>query len=106
MRYDKLVRDRIPEIIEASGKRCQVRVLDEDEYRRRLDEKLAEELSEYAGSGELSELIDVVEVVQAIVELRGSSWAAFEQRRVNKRAERGGFAVKLLLESVEAVSTS
>ncbi len=95
--YDKLVRDRIPEIIEAEGKRCEVRVLDEVEYARRLDEKLAEELGEYRQSGDVEELIDLVEVVRAIVEARGIGWDEVERLRHRKRSERGGFEHRLLL---------
>lgn len=58
IRYDKLVRDRIPEIIQAAGKRCEVRVLDDDEYAQRLDQKLAEELAEYVQDRSIIELMD------------------------------------------------
>ena len=54
--YDKLVRDRIPEIIEKSGKSCAFRLLSDAEYIRLLDEKLQEELNEYRESGETEEL--------------------------------------------------
>jgi predicted house-cleaning noncanonical NTP pyrophosphatase (MazG superfamily) len=100
-RFNKLVRDRIPEIIEAEGKRCEVRELDDAEFARCLDEKLDEELREYQQSGDLSELIDLVEVVQAIVERQGKTWQEFEQLRTAKRAQRGGFTNRLLLVSVE-----
>src|SRR4051812_37478139 len=89
--YNKLVRDGIPEIIEASGKRCEVRVLDDSEYALRLSEKLHEEFREYDQSGEVEELIDLVEVVQALAEQRGTSWEEFEQLRTAKRDGRGGF---------------
>jgi predicted house-cleaning noncanonical NTP pyrophosphatase (MazG superfamily) len=98
-RYDKLVRDRIPEIIEANGERCTIRVLDEEEYAERLDAKLAEELAEYQASGELEELVDLVELVRAIVAQRGVSWEEFERKRMRKAEERGGFRARLLLES-------
>jgi predicted house-cleaning noncanonical NTP pyrophosphatase (MazG superfamily) len=100
IRYDKLVRDRIPEIIEAHGERCTVRTLSNEEYAQRLDEKLAEELVEYQSSRDLGELVDLVEVVRAIVSRRGMSWDAFEQLREHKVRERGGFHDRLLLESV------
>jgi predicted house-cleaning noncanonical NTP pyrophosphatase (MazG superfamily) len=100
-RYDKLVRDRIPEIIEAEGKRCDVRVLDDGDYAKRLDDKLDEELREYRQSGDLTELMDLVEVVQAIVERQGKNWREFEQLRTMKREARGGFVKRLLLVSVD-----
>lgn len=45
--YDKLIRDRIPEIIDGSGKRCIVEVLSDGAYLQYLDQKLGEELAEY-----------------------------------------------------------
>lgn len=98
--YNKLVRDRIPEIVSAEGKTCDVRVLNDAEFAERLDEKLGEELREYEQSADVSELGDLVEIVQVIVELRGTSWEEFEQQRLMKREERGGFRKKLLLVSV------
>ena len=98
--YDKLVRDRVPAIIEATGRRCETRVLDEAEYARRLDEKLVEELSEYRQSGDVAELVDLVEVVRAIAESRGIGWEELERWRQIKREERGGFADRLLLLTV------
>jgi predicted house-cleaning noncanonical NTP pyrophosphatase (MazG superfamily) len=100
IRYDKLVRDRIPEIIEAHGERCTMRTLGDEEYGQCLDQKLAEELAEYQTSGEVGELVDLVEVVRAIVAHRGVSWDTFEQLREHKNQERGGFRDRLLLESV------
>lgn len=99
--YNKLVRDRIPEIIQASGRTCQVRTLDADTYLIRLREKLAEEMAEYQADHSVPELADLVEVVQALVEARGLTWEEFEEIRRQKREERGGFARRLLLESVE-----
>lgn len=99
-RYDKLVRDRIPEIIGANGKRSAVRTLTDAEYMQRLDQKLVEELTEYQESGDLDELADLVELVQTITAHRGMSWDAFEAMRAHKREERGGFGARLLLEMV------
>lgn len=98
--YDKLVRDRIPEIIRADGNSCGVRVLEDAEYLRRLEEKLKEELSEYLESGQLEELADLLEVMMALVKAKGSSWQELEHVRQDKHAKRGGFAEKLLLVSV------
>jgi predicted house-cleaning noncanonical NTP pyrophosphatase (MazG superfamily) len=96
-RYDKLVRDRIPEIIEAAGKRCTTRVLDDDEFDRHLALKLQEELTEYQQTGDVAELADLVEVIHALVERQGMGWDDFEAIRVRKRVERGGFTRRLLL---------
>ena len=101
-RYDKLVRDRIPEIIEADGKQCVTRVLDQGEFDLRLGEKLQEEMAEYQQTGEVTELADLVEVIQALVESHGMTWAEFETLRTRKRIERGGFARRLLLCEVQS----
>jgi predicted house-cleaning noncanonical NTP pyrophosphatase (MazG superfamily) len=95
--YNKLVRDRIPEIIEAAGKRCEVRVLGNDEYLKALQDKLAEEVQEYLHSGKVEELADLVEVVYALVQAAGMSRDAFDQIRERKARERGGFERRLFL---------
>ncbi|HYF78495.1 MAG TPA: nucleoside triphosphate pyrophosphohydrolase [Symbiobacteriaceae bacterium] len=97
--YNKLVRDRIPEIIEASGRRCEVRELNDEEYLAALNRKLGEELQEYLADGSLGELADLVEVVNAIVLFRGHSLEEFEQIRMEKQQVRGGFTRRVLLVS-------
>ena len=67
MMYFKLVRDRIPEIIEASGKTCITKILDEKEYLKGLDAKLTEEAIEYHASHNIEELADLSEVVRALL---------------------------------------
>lgn len=98
--YHKLVRDRIPEIIEANGKTCVCETLSDEEYIRLLDEKLNEELAEYQESKSLEELADLLEVMQAVVRARGWTLDELEQMRADKAAERGGFAKKILLKEV------
>ena len=66
-KYNKLVRDRIPEIIAADGKRCTVETLSDEEYLLLLDHKLDEELAEYQESKSLEELADLLEVIRAVV---------------------------------------
>ena len=69
-KYHKLVRDRIPEIIESDGKQCVCEVLSSKEYLALLDEKLQEELNEYEESKSLEELADLLEVMYAVVKAR------------------------------------
>ena len=96
MQYHKLVRDRIPEIIEASGKTCTWEILSDEVYLQLLDEKLNEELSEYQESKSLEELADLLEVVQAVVRARGWTPEQLEQLRADKAAQRGGFEKRIL----------
>lgn len=100
IRYHKLVRDRIPEIIRAGGGRCVTETLAEDEYLAMLDLKLTEELKEYQESGSLEELADLLEVMHAVAEARGSSMAEVEAIRLRKREARGGFDRRLMLTEV------
>jgi predicted house-cleaning noncanonical NTP pyrophosphatase (MazG superfamily) len=95
--YNKLVRDRIPEIIGRSGRKAESKVLVAAEYQQCLDEKLTEELQEYLTSGNIEELADLQEVIYAIVEHRGMKLRDFEKVRLEKREERGGFTKRLFL---------
>ncbi len=99
-RYHKLVRDRIPEIIEASGKTCVYETLSDEDYLRLLDEKLNEELAEYQESKSLEELADLLEVMWAVVKARSWTIEQLEQVRAEKAAKRGGFEKKILLREV------
>lgn len=98
--YQKLVWDRIPEIIEASGKSCITQILPMEDYIRALDTKLSEELAEYQESKALEELADLLEVMAAVVKARGYSWEELTALREAKRDRRGGFDQRILLEEV------
>ena len=98
--YNKLVRDRIPEIIEADANVCATEILPDDRYLQMLDAKLDEELAEYQESKSLEELADLLEVMRAVVNARGWSWERLEQVRREKVARRGGFEKKILLKEV------
>lgn len=100
IKYDKLIRDKIPEIIEAKGSKAIVEVLDSDNFQKYLDIKLGEELKEYLEDGSVEELADLVEVIYALLECKGVSREEFEKIRVAKVEERGGFKEKLLLKEV------
>ena len=99
--YYKLVRDRIPEIIEQAGQVCSCSVLSDEDYLKMLDEKLNEELAEYQESKSMEELADLLEVMHAVAAARGSSIDEVEQIRKEKAAERGGFAKRVLLQEIQ-----
>ena len=99
--YNKLVRDKIPEIIEQSGKTCEITTLSDEEYIKALEQKLGEELLEYNQSGEIEELADLLEVIYATAQARGYSIEQLHQVRDEKKNARGGFALKTLLKWVE-----
>ena len=98
--YDKLIRDKIPEIIEQSGKKCIVEVMDNDTYIEYLDQKLNEELAEYQQDKSIEELADLLEIIYAVVAARGYSVEELERLRLEKAEKRGAFEKKLLLKSV------
>ena len=99
--HNKLVRDRIPEIIEKSGKTACCRILNNEEYIEELDRKLNEECAEYQADKSIEELADMLEVMYAIAQARGYSIEELEQIRAEKAEKRGGFIDKIYLEKVE-----
>ena len=101
--HNKLVRDKIPEIVEAAGKACVTHILSDDEYIVALETKLNEEVAEYQADKNLEEMADVLEVLQAICVARGHSIAQLEAMRAKKADEHGGFKDKIFLEYVEEV---
>ncbi|AHM56322.1 hypothetical protein EAL2_c10230 [Peptoclostridium acidaminophilum DSM 3953] len=98
--HNKLVRDRIPEIIEKSGKRAVTEILSDEEYMELLNKKLMEEVQEYIESGTLEELADIGEVMHAIMDLKGITIEEFQRVRMEKLEQRGGFKEKILLKEV------
>lgn len=95
--YNKLVRDRIPEIIFNSGKECNVVTLNDRDYIIELNKKLIEEVNEYQESQTIEELADIVEVIYAILDYKGVSKEKLEKMRLEKVKKRGEFRKKLFL---------
>ena len=103
--YNKLVRDRIPEIIHREGKTCIVRkIQDVVELQTLLERKLDEEIREYLAARNAEELADILEVVFALGERMGVSNDALLDLRKRKAEKRGGFQEGLFLESVGELS--
>ena len=98
--HNKLVRDRIPEIIRAAGKECSTEILSPEEYLRQLDRKLDEELAEYHRDQNVEELADLLEVIRAAAVARGYSPEELERVRAEKAAKRGGFEQRIFLKEV------
>lgn len=99
--HNKLVRDRIPEIIEIAGKICVTHILSDEDYIAALETKLNEEVAELQADMNLEEMADVLEVLQALCLARGYSLEELEEMRAKKAKERGGFKNKIFLEYVE-----
>lgn len=99
--HNKLVRDRIPEIIEKSGKTAYYRILNNEEYIEELDRKLNEECAEYKEDKSIEELADMLEVIYAIAQARGYSIEELEQVCAEKAEKRGSFKDRIYLKKVE-----
>ena len=95
--YDKLVRDRIPEIIESSGNKCEIEVVSDEVALEYLYKKLNEEVSELLEDKNLDEIADVMEVLFAIGAKYGYSEEDILDRRNEKKDARGGFKDNLIL---------
>jgi predicted house-cleaning noncanonical NTP pyrophosphatase (MazG superfamily) len=98
--YNKLIRDKIPQIIEQSGKQAIIEEVSGKEYIELLNAKLGEELQEYLDSQSVEELADLVEVVYAMLEHKNISLQEFEFISQQKVNEKGAFKDKLLLKEV------
>ena len=98
--YDKLVRDRIPEIIENSGNHCEVEVVSDEVALEYLYKKLNEEVSELLDDKNLEEIADVIEVLFAIGKKYGYSEEDILRRRSEKKVKSGGFENNIVLKNV------
>ncbi|QFG27614.1 nucleoside triphosphate pyrophosphohydrolase [Actinomadura sp. WMMB 499] len=94
---EKLVRDRIPEVIVRSGRHPRTRIAEQHEYTSLLRAKLLEEVTEYTSAGAPDELADVLEVLHALAAVHGLTPDDLERRRAAKAAERGGFTGRVVL---------
>lgn len=96
-KYDKLVRDKIPDIIKQQGDFPKIEILDDKRYFDALNQKLKEELVEYLEDFNIDELADIAEVIHALVKHKGLTLNDFEKIRLKKYKERGGFDNKISL---------
>ena len=99
--YNKLVRDRIPEVIKASGKTCEIEIVNGKDKQELLEKKLLEEVNEYLEDKNLEELADVMEVLFGLANELGYSEEDLLNKRNEKLEERGGFKEGIVLKSVK-----
>lgn len=98
MKYNKLVRDRIIEIIEAKGEVAKWHVADDAEYRMKLRRKLLEEVEEFLAAESVEEMADVFEVIDVLLTLKGWKREDVLKAQQEKRLKRGGFDGRIILE--------
>ena len=101
--YQKLVRDKIPEIIKNNGEEPITRILTDEEYKQELEKKLYEEYNEVLnskGSDRIEELADMLEVISSLATLEGESLDKVIEVAKTKSKKRGSFEQKIFLENV------
>ena len=96
--YNKLVRDKIPEIIKSEGREVKAKILNDEEYKKELNKKLQEEVREYLEDNNVEELADIVEVVYGILNSMDITIEEFEKIKKEKVKKRGAFNKKIFLE--------
>lgn len=95
---NKLVRDKIPEIIKIKdGLDCNYKILDDKEYLQELDKKIFEEAHEFVEDHSIEELADLMEVIYTIMDVRNISIDDVEKARKSKNNEKGAFKDKIFL---------
>lgn len=100
-KYNKLVRDKIPEIIRADGKECEIRIAEGKEKYELLEKKLMEEVDEFLEDKNLEELADVMEVLFGLAREIGYSEEDLIRKREEKKGERGGFKDGAILRCIK-----
>ncbi len=102
--HNKLVRDKIPDIIQAAGKSCKTHVLDDATYLAELNKKLIEESNELINAKTkdqvIEELADIKEIFNALLKQHGINEVEIIKKQIAKNEKRGAFSNKIFLESV------
>lgn len=98
MKYNKLVRDKIPEYVRSKGGNPVFRVADDTEYWQKLKEKLREEAEEFEKDEKIDELADILEIIYAICDYKNFDLKEIESIRGSRAKERGRFKDKIILE--------
>ena len=98
MKYNKLVRDKIPEYIKSRGGNPITHIAGNEEYWRKLKEKLQEEVNEFFEAESPQELIDIYEVLEAVCEYKGFDKTKVEEIKKIKFDDRGGFKERIILD--------
>lgn len=98
--YNRLVRDKIPELMLKEHELPTTRILSDEEYIEELNKKLEEEVKVYLENENVEEMVDILEVIRAILEFKGSTYEEVEEKRIKKAKKKGTFKEKIYLEKV------
>ena len=96
-KFNKAIRDQIPEIIQKDGHSCNIQTLSDEKFLVEIEKKLSEEVAEYQNDKNPEELADILEVIYAIAQLKGISKEELEKIRIKKLQDSGGFEKNLFL---------
>ena len=96
-KFNKVIRDKIPEIIQKDGQTCNIQILSDEKFMVEIEKKLFEEVTEYQNDKNPEELSDILEVIYRIAQLRGISKEELEKIRIKKLQNKGGFEKNLFL---------
>jgi predicted house-cleaning noncanonical NTP pyrophosphatase (MazG superfamily) len=103
--YNKLVRDKIPEIIEAKHNKCNYHIAENDEeYQKKLYDKFIEEFEEFKKTPCIEEYIDIIEVLEAMAKFHNIDLMSMRVKKRMKRQSRGGFDNRIILDSTELMA--
>ncbi len=100
MKYNKLVRDKIPEKIKADGKVPKLHIADEEEFWEKLQEKLEEEVGEFLINNSEEEFADILEVIDAIYKFKNFDRKEMEKIKAKKSKDRGSFDKRIILDEI------
>ena len=101
IQYNKAIRDKIPEIIKESGSKCNIKTLSDKEFLEKMEKKLDEEIAEYHQSKSVEEIADIIEVLERVAALKGTSVKELIRIKEEKAQKRGKFEKNLLLVDTE-----
>ncbi len=103
MKYNKLVRDKIPQIIKKDNLIPITHIAKQKEYNQKLVEKLQEEVDEFKKNNNVEELADILEVIYAISTAKKITKRKLENIRIKKALQRGSFKKKIILEETKQI---
>ncbi len=98
--YNRLVRDKIPDIILKEGSLPTSHTLDDKDYIKELNKKLMEEVNEYLETENIEGMVDILEVIRAILDYKEMTYDEIEEKRIKKAKKKGTFRDKVFLEKV------